>query len=75
MADDAQGKVKAFLTAQGMYFGDISIDRTCAIFLEEMKRGLSPEKNSMMAVQELVLYESYFWMPHLSTRLAGSWRD
>lgn len=40
-------RVKAFLSNRGMYYGDISIQDTCDIFLREMDRGLAGRKSSL----------------------------
>jgi hexokinase len=42
-----QGRVVAFLSDQGMYHGDISIQRTCNAFLAEMDKGLAGRKSSL----------------------------
>jgi hexokinase len=40
-------RVKAFLSDQGMYHGDIGVQETCDIFLREMDRGLAGKKSSL----------------------------
>jgi len=42
-----RSRVKAFLSKQGMYHGDISIPETCEIFLAEMDKGLTGKKSSL----------------------------
>jgi len=44
---DPRGRVKEFLSNQGMYHGDISIQETCDVFLEEMDKGLSGKKSTL----------------------------
>ncbi len=44
---DPRGRVKEFLSSQGMYHGDISIQETCDVFLDEMEKGLSGKKSSL----------------------------
>ncbi|MEN6335671.1 MAG: hexokinase [Phycisphaerales bacterium] len=44
---DPRGRVKEFLSSQGMYHGDISIQETCDVFLDEMDKGLSGKKSSL----------------------------
>ncbi len=45
--DKIRKRVKAFLSNQGMYHGDISIEGTCDVFLREMDRGLAGKKSSL----------------------------
>jgi hexokinase len=40
-------RVKAFLSEQGMYHGDISMQDTCEVFLREMEKGLAGKKSSL----------------------------
>jgi hexokinase len=40
-------QVNEFLSSQGMYHGDISIEDTCGVFLSEMDKGLAGEKGSL----------------------------
>ena len=42
-----RNRVKAFLSKQGMYHGDISIPETCDAFLSEMDKGLAGKKSSL----------------------------
>jgi hexokinase len=42
-----RSRVKAFLSKQGMYHGDISLPETCAVFLNEMDKGLAGKKSSL----------------------------
>lgn len=44
---DPRSQVKAFLTSQGMYHGDINIQETCDVFLGEMDKGLAGKKSSL----------------------------
>jgi len=45
--DKTASRVKAFLSDQGMYHGDISIQKTCSAFLTEMDKGLAGRKSSL----------------------------
>ena len=42
-----RNRVKAFLSKKGMYHGDISIAKTCDVFLREMDKGLTGRKSSL----------------------------
>jgi hexokinase len=42
-----RNRVKAFLSQQGMYHGDINIRDTCEVFLNEMDKGLTGKKSSL----------------------------
>jgi hexokinase len=42
-----QRRMAAFLSDQGMYHGDISMQRTCNAFLAEMDKGLAGRKSSL----------------------------
>jgi hexokinase len=44
---DPRGRVKEFLSSQGMYHGDISIQDICDAFLDEMEKGLTGKKSSL----------------------------
>ena len=40
-------RVEEFLSGQGMFHGDISIEDTCGVFLSEMDKGLAGERSSL----------------------------
>jgi len=44
---DPRGRVKEFLSSQGMYHGDTSIQDICDAFLDEMEKGLTGKKSSL----------------------------
>ena len=44
---EVKDSVRSFLAQRGMYHGDIDIDRTCGLFLEEMTRGLTTNDGSL----------------------------
>ena len=44
---EVKDNVTAFLAKNGMYHGDIDIDQTCNLFLEEMTRGLTTNDGSL----------------------------
>jgi hexokinase len=45
--EEARNRVKTFLADQGMYHEDISIQDICALFLEEMDKGLAGRGSSL----------------------------
>jgi hexokinase len=44
---EVKDSVRSFLAQQGMYYGDIDVDQTCSLFLEEMTRGLTTNDGSL----------------------------
>lgn len=45
--DQIKGKIESFLSKHGMFHGDIHIEETCDLFLDEMSKGLTGAKSSL----------------------------
>ena len=44
---DVKSRVRGFLEKHGMYHEDLSIQKTCELFLDEMNKGLAGEESSL----------------------------
>jgi hypothetical protein len=45
--DEMKGKIESFLKKHGMFHADISIEKTCGLFQDEMNKGLAGADSSL----------------------------